>query len=151
MEKNIKLGAVEVLTTSGNVKIPNESGKKIILYFYPKDATPGCSIEGQDFRDNHEFFENKDILVYGVSKDSIESHDKFKKNQGFPFDLIADTDGGLCDTFGVWQERKTMNGKKFGIVRTTFLISSDGKILKEWFVGKVGGHVTAVMDYIETN
>ncbi|MBE8190183.1 MAG: peroxiredoxin [Candidatus Thioglobus sp.] len=131
-------------TSNLEVQIPDSQGRKIVLYFYPKDATPGCTTEGQDFRDRHADFTNANTIIYGVSKDDLKSHEKFKAKQNFPFELIAD-DGKLCEIFGVWQLKKFMGREFMGIVRSTFLIDSDGKILKSWRQVKVKNHIEEVL------
>ncbi len=125
--------------------IPDTQGRNIVLYFYPKDATPGCTTEGQDFRNNHQAFVDANTVVYGVSKDDLKSHEKFKAKQNFPFELIADVNGTLCEAFGVWQLKKFMGKEYMGIVRSTFLINKNGKLLKSWDKVKVKGHVEEVL------
>jgi len=136
-------------TSNLNVSIPDAKGRNIVLYFYPKDATPGCTLEGQDFRDDHEAFVNANTVVYGVSKDDMASHEKFKENQSFPFELIADEDGELCIAFGAWQLKSKNGEEKMGIVRSTFIISPDGNILKSWDKVAVGGHVDEVLKVVQ--
>lgn len=137
-------------STIGIVQIPDNSNKYIVLYFYPKDNTPGCTIEGRDFAELNEQFKAKNIIVYGVSKDSINSHKKFISKQGFNFALISDTDGSLCSEFGVIQMKKMFGKEYMGIVRSTFVIAPDGKILKHWSKVKVKGHAKEVLDYCNT-
>ena len=137
-------------TSNLDVSIPDKEGRNIVLYFYPKDATPGCTTEGQDFRDNHEAFVDANSVVYGVSKDNITKHEKFKSKQAFPFELIADEDGELCEVFGVWQLKKFMGREYMGIVRSTFIISSDGNILKSWDKVRVKGHVNEVLEALQS-
>jgi len=135
------------LPSTGNkiLKLSDLKGKNIIIYFYPKDATPGCTIEGQNFRDNIRKFSSRNTIVLGVSRDKINSHEKFKKNQKFPFDLLSDEDETLCKIFDVIKE-KNMYGKKFiGIERSTFLIDEKGILRKEWRKVKVKGHVEEVL------
>ncbi|MEM1174013.1 MAG: peroxiredoxin [Pseudomonadota bacterium] len=121
-------------------------GSNVVIYFYPKDATPGCTLEGQDFRDLHKQFSKANTVIFGVSKDSIASHEKFKEKQEFPFDLLSDPDEKLCNKFDVIKE-KNMYGKKYmGIERSTFLIDADGKLREEWRKVKVKGHAEAVLD-----
>jgi peroxiredoxin Q/BCP len=132
-------------TSNLTVSIPDTKGRNIILYFYPKDATPGCTTEGQDFRDNHSAFVDANSVIYGVSKDDMIKHEKFKAKQEFPFELIADEEGGLCEAFGVWQLKKFMGREYMGIVRSTFIISPDGDILKSWDKVRVKGHVNEVL------
>ncbi len=121
-------------------------GQNIILYFYPKDNTSGCTLEAQGFRDKIQKFSDKNAIILGVSKDSAKSHEAFKKTQCLPFDLIMDTEiSGLCEIFGVWKE-KSMYGKKYyGIERSTFLINPEGKLIKEWRKVSVPGHVEEVL------
>ena len=124
-------------------------GKKVVVYFYPKDATPGCTTEGQDFRDLHSKFKRQNTVIFGVSKDSLASHEKFKAKQSFPFDLISDEDGKLCDKFDVIKE-KSLYGRKFmGIERSTFLIDEDGKLRQEWRKVRVKGHAAEVLEAVK--
>ncbi len=136
-------------TSNLDVSIPDVQGRNIVLYFYPKDATSGCTIEGQDFKDNHEAFVSANTVVYGASKDNMESHEKFKTKQEFPFELISDEDGALCEAFGAWQLKSKNGEKKMGIVRSTFIINADGDILKHWDKVKVAGHVEEVLDSVQ--
>ena len=137
-------------TSDLNVSIPDTQGRNIVLYFYPKDATPGCTTEGQDFRDNHQAFVDANSVVYGVSKDDMKKHEKFKAKQAFPFDLISDEDCELCEVFGVWQLKKFMGREYMGIVRSTFIISPDGNILKSWNKVRVKGHVNEVLEAVQS-
>ncbi len=137
-------------TSNLDVGIPDAKGRNIVLYFYPKDATSGCTLEGQDFRDNHQAFIDANTVLYGVSKDSMVSHEKFKKNQSFPFELIADEDGMLCEAFGAWQLKSRNGEEKMGIVRSTFVISPEGDILKSWDKVAVGGHVEEVLAVVQS-
>jgi peroxiredoxin Q/BCP len=121
-------------------------GKKIVLYFYPKDDTPGCTAEACDFRDNLKNYADVNAVIIGVSKDPLNSHDKFIKKYELPFELLADTEGKLLDAFGVWKE-KSMYGKTFmGVERSTFLIDENGKIVKAWRKVSVPNHVAAVLE-----
>ena len=121
-------------------------GKKVVLYFYPKDATPGCTTEGQNFRDLHARFKRQNTVILGVSRDSIASHEKFKAKQGFPFDLLSDPDEKLCKQFDVIKE-KSLYGRKFmGVERSTFLVDADGKLRQEWRKVKVKGHAEEVLE-----
>jgi peroxiredoxin Q/BCP len=124
-------------------------GKKVVIYFYPKDATPGCTTEGQDFRDLHAKFKRQNAVILGVSRDSIASHEKFRDKQNFPFDLISDPDEKVCKQFDVIRE-KTLYGRKFmGIERSTFLIDEDGKLRQEWRKVKVKGHAAEVLQAVK--
>ena len=132
-------------TNDLTINIPDTQNRNIVLYFYPKDATPGCTTEGQDFRDNHQAFIDANAVIYGVSKDDLNKHQKFKAKQNFPFELIADVDGELCKLFGVWQLKKFMGREYMGIVRSTFIIDKNGNILKHWDKVKVKGHAQQVL------
>ena len=131
------------------IKLSDFKGKNIVLYFYPKDSTPGCTLEGQDFRDNIRKFRARNTVVLGVSRDSLKSHENFKTKQKFPFELISDSDEELCDLFDVIKD-KNMYGKKVrGIERSTFLINEKGVLAKEWRKVKVDGHVNEVLEAIK--
>ncbi len=136
-------------TSDLEINIPDTQRRNIVLYFYPKDATPGCTTEGQDFRDNHQAFIDANTVIYGVSKDDLTKHEKFKAKQNFPFELIADVSGTLCELFNVWQLKKFMGREYMGIVRSTFLIDADGNILKSWDKVKVKGHAEEVLTYLQ--
>lgn len=132
-------------TDDQKFKLSELQGKHVVLYFYPKDNTPGCTTEGQDFRDHYEEFRELHAEIFGVSRDSLKSHEGFKDKQCFPFDLISDQDEKLCKLFDVIRE-KTLYGKKYlGIERSTFLIDSTGVLQKEYRGVKVDGHVAAVL------
>lgn len=132
-------------TSDQTVKLSQLKGKNVVLYFYPKDATPGCTVEGQDFRDNHSKFTKLNTQIFGVSRDSLKSHENFKSKQEFPFELISDEDEKLCQLFDVIKE-KNMYGKiSLGIERSTFLIDAQGMLRREWRKVKVEGHVAEVL------
>ncbi|SMN10549.1 Thiol peroxidase, Bcp-type [uncultured Candidatus Thioglobus sp.] len=137
-------------TSDLTLNIPDTQGCNIVLYFYPKDATPGCTTEGQDFRDNHQAFIDANAVIYGVSKDDIKKHERFKLKQKFPFELIADEEGELCEVFGVWQLKKFMGREYMGIVRSTFIISPEGEILKSWEKVRVKNHVSEVLEAVRS-
>ncbi|SMN15611.1 Thiol peroxidase, Bcp-type [uncultured Candidatus Thioglobus sp.] len=137
-------------TSNLDVAIPDSKSRNIVLYFYPKDATPGCTTEGQDFRDNHQAFVDANCVVYGVSKDTLAKHEKFKAKQEFPFELISDEEGKLCELFGVWQLKKFMGREYMGIVRSTFIISPEGDILKSWDKVRVKAHVNEVLEAVQS-
>ena len=121
-------------------------GKNFVIFFYPKDNTPGCTLEGQDFRDNHKKFLKLDTEILGVSRDSIKSHENFVSKQDFSFQLLSDTDEIMCKAFDVMRE-KSMYGKKYiGVDRSTFLVNSKGIVTKEWRSVKVKGHVLEVLE-----
>ena len=137
---------IEVLATDDQTfRLSDLLGKNVVLYFYPKDNTPGCTTEGQDFRDHYEEFRNLKTEIFGISRDSLKSHEGFKGKQCFPFDLISDKDEKLCKLFDVIKE-KTLYGKKYlGIERSTFIIDKHGILHKEYRGVKVDGHVATVL------
>ncbi|OZG72118.1 peroxiredoxin [Hahella sp. CCB-MM4] len=121
-------------------------GRNVVIYFYPKDNTPGCTTEGQDFRDHHEEFTKLNTVIFGVSKDSLKTHQNFKAKHSFPFELITDPDEELCKLFDVIKLKKLYGKEYMGIERSTFLIDSSGKLAKEWRKVKVKGHVAEVLE-----
>jgi peroxiredoxin Q/BCP len=130
------------------ISLSKFAGKPVVLYFYPKDDTPGCTVEACDFRDSLQRLKAAGVTVLGVSRDSGVSHQKFKTKHGLNFPLLADVDGKVCEAYGAWQE-KSLYGRKFmGIVRCTFLIDSSGKIAALWPKVKVAGHVDEVLEAI---
>jgi peroxiredoxin Q/BCP len=132
-------------TGEQDIALSDLKGKNVVLYFYPKDSTPGCTREGQDFRDNYTKFKRQNTVILGVSRDSLKSHENFKAKQGFQFDLLSDKDEVLCTLFDVIK-MKNMYGKKVrGIERSTFLIDSNGKLKQEWRKVKVDGHAEEVL------
>ena len=136
-------------TGNKTVQLKNLRGQKVVIYFYPKDSTPGCTTEGQDFRDLHGKFRRQKTVILGVSRDSLASHEKFKAKQKFPFDLLADEDEKLCRKFDVIKE-KSLYGRKFmGVERSTFLIGEDGKLKHEWRKVRVKGHAQEVLDTVK--
>ena len=138
-----------VSTGDTEIRLQDLRGQNLVLYFYPKDSTPGCTTEGQDFRDLHSKFKRLKTVVLGVSRDSIASHDKFRAKQKLPFDLLSDPDEKLCRKFDVIRE-KTLYGRKFmGIERSTFLIDADGKLRHEWRKLKVKGHAAEVLETVK--
>jgi peroxiredoxin Q/BCP len=136
-------------TGNQTIQLKSLRGKNVVIYFYPKDATPGCTTEGQDFRDLHTKFKRQNTVILGVSRDSVASHEKFKAKQEFPFDLLSDPEEKLCKQFDVIKE-KSLYGRKFmGIERSTFLIDENGKLRKEWRKVKVKGHADEVLDAVK--
>lgn len=146
-----KVPAFKLPATGGKtISLTGLKGKNVVLYFYPKDSTPGCTREGQDFRDNYRKFRARNTVILGVSRDSLRSHEKFKAAQDFPFDLIADEEEILCSIFAV-VKMKNMYGKKVrGIERSTFLIDDKGVLRREWRKVKVDGHVDEVLAAVKT-
>jgi peroxiredoxin Q/BCP len=131
--------------SGGQVRLADFKGRKLVLYFYPKDDTTGCTAEACGFRDAEASFRGAKTKVIGISKDSVASHDKFKKKYELPFTLASDKDGYVCEDYGVWKE-KSMYGRTYmGIERTTFVIGADGKVKRVWNKVKVTGHVAEVL------
>lgn len=129
-------------------KLSDYRGRKVVLYFYPKDNTPGCTTEGQQFRDLYPEFQKAGAVIAGVSRDSMKSHESFKAKMAFPFALLSDADESLCNQFDVIK-MKNMYGKKVrGIERSTFLIDGNGNIVREWRAVKVPGHVEEVLEAV---
>ena len=125
------------------------AGKNIIIYFYPKDSTPGCTNEGIDFKDLYESFKNLNTEIFGISRDSLKSHENFKAKYNFPFELLSDPDEEVCKLFDVIK-MKNMYGKQVrGIERSTFIINVQGELIQEWRGVKVNGHVVEVLDFIK--
>ncbi|MET1078862.1 MAG: peroxiredoxin [Pseudomonas sp.] len=136
----------QAAATSGQqVRLADLQGRNLVLYFYPKDSTPGCTTQGQGFRDQHGAFLAADTLVFGVSRDGLKSHENFKAKQGFPFELISDGDEALCQLFDVIKLKKLYGKEYLGIDRSTFLIDKAGVLRQEWRGVKVPGHVDAVL------
>ena len=136
---------------TSNLYLSNKDfiGKNLVIYFYPKDSTPGCTTEGQDFRDNFKVFKKLNTEILGVSRESIKSHENFKSKQSFPFELLSDPDEKICKAFDV-MKLKSMYGRQYiGIDRSTFLIDIKGKIIKEWRSVKVTGHVEEVLQAVK--
>jgi peroxiredoxin Q/BCP len=124
-------------------------GTKVVLYFYPKDNTPGCTAEGAEFRDRHGEFQRAGCAIYGVSRDSLKSHESFKAKMKFPFELLSDPEEAVCRQFGV-MKLKNMYGKKVrGIERSTFVVDSKGVLAREWRGVKVPGHVEEVLNFVK--
>lgn len=155
MSNTVKVGEpmpdFEAPATSGKTfKLSDYKGKSnLVIYFYPKDSTPGCTTEGQNFRDLYSEFKALDTDIFGVSKDSMKRHENFKAKQEFPFDLISDESGEVCELFGVWQLKKNYGKEYMGIVRSTFLIDKNGVLRKEWRNVRVKGHVDEVLEAVK--
>ena len=143
--KKFKVSATNELEIDSTALI----GKSYVIYFYPKDNTPGCTQEGEDFRDLYKEFKKLKTEIYGVSRDSLKSHEGFKEKYKYPFELISDTEEKLCNLFDVIKE-KNMYGKKYmGIERSTFLINKEGKLSAEWRKVKVNGHAAEVLEEVK--
>jgi peroxiredoxin Q/BCP len=133
----------------GNASLSELAGKNIVLYFYPKDDTPGCTIEAKDFRDNIKDFDKLNTVIIGVSKDSVKSHDKFSEKYCLPFPLASAENTSVCEDYGVWKEKMNYGKTYMGIERTTFLIDKKGIIRQIWHKVKVDGHVSAVLEAVK--
>lgn len=137
------------MTGDQTFKLSDYRGKQLVLYFYPKDNTPGCTTESIHFRDLHDEFKGANSEIFGISRDSIRSHEGFKEKLGLPFELISDPDETVCNLFGV-MKIKNMYGKKVrGVERTTFIIDADGRLVKEWRGVKVPGHIAEVLEFVK--
>jgi peroxiredoxin Q/BCP len=139
------------LPSTGNTtfKLSSTRGSKVVLYFYPKDNTPGCTTQGSDFRDLHPQFKRAGTQVFGISRDSVKSHEGFKAKMKFPFELLSDADEAVCGQFGV-MKLKNMYGRKVrGIERSTFVIDEKGVLAREWRGVKVPGHVQEVLNFVK--
>lgn len=127
-----------------------QKGRNVVLYFYPRDNTPGCTREGEAFRDLHAEFSRTNTIIAGISPDSVESHEKFKAKMRFPFELLSDAERHVCRQFDVIRE-KSLYGRKFmGVERSTFLIDARGKLQREWRKVKVDGHATQVLEAVKS-
>ncbi len=136
---------------TGGVTLTNKdfNDKNLVIYFYPKDSTPGCTTEGQDFRDNYNEFQKYETEIIGVSRDSIKSHENFKLKQSFPFELLSDPDEKMCKSFDVMKMKSIYGREYLGVDRSTFLIDKNGKVVKEWRSVKVKGHVIEVLEEVK--
>ena len=144
---NRKVADFEAAATGEQTfRLSDHKGKNVVVYFYPKDSTPGCTREGQDIRDNYNKFKRNRAVVVGVSRDSLKSHENFRAKQAFPFELLSDPDEKLCRLFDVIKEKNMYGRKVMGIERSTFLIDADGKLRHEWRKVKVDGHVEEVLE-----
>ena len=136
-------------TGDQEISLDDCKGKNLVLYFYPKDSTPGCTTEGQDFRDKIHTFRRRNTVILGVSRDSLKSHENFKAKQAFPFELLSDSEEKLCRLFDVIKEKNMYGRKVMGIERSTFLIDDTGVLRREWRQVKVPGHVEEVLEAIK--
>lgn len=142
---NIELEA----TGEQTINLSKLKGKNVVVYFYPKDSTPGCTTEGQNFRDLYSQFEAHNCMIFGVSRDPMKSHERFKLKQEFPFDLLSDVDEALCKAFDVIKLKKLYGKEYLGIERSTFLFNEKGKLVKEWRKLRVKGHVDEVLEAVQ--
>ena len=145
-----KVADFTAASTGGDVQLSKAKGQIVVLYFYPKDNTPGCTTEGMDFAESHARFKRAGAVIFGVSRDSLKSHEGFKSKMGFPFELISDPDEALCQQFGVIK-MKNMYGKQVrGIERSTFVIDGSGVLRREWRGVKVPNHVADVLAFVQS-
>ena len=140
------------VAASGNQRFASAAfkGHPYVVYFYPKDDTPGCTVEGSQFRDLHAEFKRLGYMVFGVSRDSVTSHDKFRAKMNFPFDLLSDKDEVMCKLFDVIKEKNMYGKKVFGIERSTFIMGRNGEIVREWRGVKVDGHAAEVLAAVKS-
>jgi peroxiredoxin Q/BCP len=132
-------------TGDQTVRLKDLRGQNVVLYFYPKDSTPGCTTEGQDFRDQYKAFTKANTVFFGISRDSLRSHENFKSKQNFPFDLLSDSEEEVCKLFDVIKPKNMYGREVIGVERSTFLIDAAGKLRREWRKVKVAGHVDEVL------
>ena len=148
---NICFQDFELPSTGGKTfKLSAHLGKTVIIYFYPKDSTPGCTTQGQQFRDHYADFAAANTEIFGISRDSIKSHENFKAKFEFPFDLLADTEELACQLFGVIKMKKMYGKEVRGIERSTFVINKEGVLIHEWRGVKVDGHIPEVLAFIRS-
>lgn len=149
VEIGMQVPDIELQANNGEtLNLSKFHGTNVVLYFYPKDMTPGCTTEACDFRDQIQKFNEVNAVILGVSPDPVDRHQKFVEKYGLPFLLLADTDHQLADAFGVWKLKKNFGKEYMGIERSTFIIDKEGKIAKEWRKVKVKGHVEEALTYI---
>ena len=135
-------------TQEGSFDLSAAAGRPVVVYFYPRDATSGCTTEARDFRDLAPQFEAAGALIIGVSRDTVKSHQRFASKECLPFPLVSDEDGAITERWGVWREKKLYGKVSMGIVRSTFLVGADGRILRVWDPAKVNGHAAAVLEAV---
>lgn len=146
-----KIPEFSLPATSGQTfSLAAQAGKVVVIYFYPKDSTPGCTTEGQQFRDLHEQFVAVDAVILGISRDSVKSHENFKAKQSFPFELGSDADEAVCTLFAVMKMKNLYGKQHRGIERSTFIIDRNGVLRREWRGVKVPGHAQEVLDFVKT-
>lgn len=149
VELGKKVNNFTIQNQSGEeISLSDYRGKYVILYFYPKDMTPGCTTQACDFRDNHEKFSELDAVILGVSPDPVERHQKFIDKHDLPFELLADENHELAKAFDVWKLKKNFGREYYGVERSTFIIDKEGKLLKEYRKVRVKGHVEEALEYL---
>ncbi|HEY0879417.1 MAG TPA: peroxiredoxin [Zeimonas sp.] len=142
--------AFRAASTGGEIDSAHLKGCTLVLYFYPKDNTPGCTRQGSDFRDRHDGFVEAGAVVLGVSRDSLKSHANFKAKLQFPFELVCDADETLCRAFDVLREKNLYGRRVLGVERSTFVVDADGRLAREWRGVRVPGHVDEVLDFVRS-
>ncbi|ADI00218.1 thioredoxin-dependent thiol peroxidase [Salisediminibacterium selenitireducens] len=151
LTKGDQVPQVPVTSTTGEaVTLDQYKGKYVVLYFYPKDMTPGCTTEACDFRDHHEQFQELDAVILGVSPDPVKRHESFINKHELPFELLADEENELAEAFGTWKLKKNFGKEYMGIERSTFLIDPEGTIIEEWRKVKVKGHVEEALQHLRS-
>ncbi len=151
VKMNEKIKDFDILLTGNNtVKLSDYQDKYLVLYFYPKASTPGCTTESCELSDLHPHFSNENANILGISKDTLKRQENFKNKYEFKFDLIADTEEQLCNYFDVVKEKNTFGKKYMGIVRSTFIINPKGELIKEWRKVRVKGHAQEVFEFIQS-
>ena len=145
LNKPIENIIIQITGEHSTISLADLKGHNVVIYFYPKDNTPGCTTEGQTFRDLYKEFQKANTLIYGVSKDSLKSHENFKAKQDFPFELVSDPQEKLCKLFDVIKLKKLYGKEYFGIERSTFLLDKAGILRQEWRKVKVAGHAEEVL------
>ena len=146
-----KVPAFKAATTAGDeFSLADAKGKTLVLYFYPKDATSGCTVEAQEFRDHADKFRKAGAIILGVSRDSLKSHEKFREKESLPFHLLSDPEEKLCGLFDVIKEKSLYGRKYMGIERSTFLIDGSGVLRREWRKVKVAGHAQEVLEAVRS-
>ena len=147
----LKVPDFEIASTGNTTfKLSASLGSQLVLYFYPKDNTPGCTTEGQQFRDMHAEFAKLGCAIHGVSRDSIRSHEGFKAKMGFPFELLSDPDEKVCNLFGVMKMKNMYGRKVHGVERSTFVIDARGSVRRQWRGVKVPGHAQEVLEFVRS-
>ncbi|AZB41935.1 thioredoxin-dependent thiol peroxidase [Bacillus sp. FJAT-42376] len=150
IEVGVQAPEFELIAAGGEkVKLSDYRGKYVVLYFYPKDMTPGCTTQACDFRDRHSEFSDVNAVILGVSPDPVDKHDKFRDKYDLPFHLLADEDHKVSEAYGVWKLKKNFGKEYMGIERSTFIIDPEGKIIKEWKKVKVKDHVEEALAFIK--
>lgn len=148
---NLTIQDFELPSTSGKTfRLSEHRGKTVVIYFYPKDSTPGCTSQGQQFRDHYAEFSKANAEIFGISRDSLKSHENFKAKFEFPFELLSDTEELACKLFDVIKMKKMYGKEVRGIERSTFVINSEGALIREWRGVKVDGHIPEVLAFIRS-